>query len=193
MMPQIRMWTWKQIFRQGRSYLKAFAGGFLLAVPVTVTFLDRVAFVARVEGASMQPCLNPDRSQSPDVVLLNRWNVHSLDVQRGEIISLMSPRNPEQKMIKRVIALEGDIVRTMGYKNQYVKVPSGHCWIEGDHRGHSLDSNAFGPVSLGLMHARASHIVWPPSRWQRLQSFLPSDRQPLHGAEHMDPKTTLSL
>uniref|UniRef100_A0A8C4R829 Mitochondrial inner membrane protease subunit 2 n=1 Tax=Eptatretus burgeri TaxID=7764 RepID=A0A8C4R829_EPTBU len=104
-----------------------------------------------------------------------------------------SPRNPDQKMIKRVIALEGDIVRTMGYKKQYVKVPSGHCWIEGDHRGHSMDSNAFGPVSLGLMHARASHIVWPPSRWQRLQSSLPSDRRPLHDMEHMDPKYSLSL
>uniref|UniRef100_A0A8C4NCC0 Mitochondrial inner membrane protease subunit 2 n=1 Tax=Eptatretus burgeri TaxID=7764 RepID=A0A8C4NCC0_EPTBU len=68
-----------------RSYLKAFAGGFLFAVPVTVTFLDRVAFVARVQGASMQPCLNPNGSQCPDVVLLNRWNVHSLDVKMPSI------------------------------------------------------------------------------------------------------------
>ncbi|XP_010078525.1 PREDICTED: mitochondrial inner membrane protease subunit 2-like, partial [Pterocles gutturalis] len=56
-----------------------------------------------------------------------------------------SPRNPEQKIIKRVIALEGDIIKTIGYKKKYVKVPHGHIWVEGDHHGHSFDSNAFGP------------------------------------------------
>ena len=35
-------------------YFKAFCKGFFVAVPVAVTFLDRVACVARVEGASMQ-------------------------------------------------------------------------------------------------------------------------------------------
>lgn len=37
-----------------RRYAKAFCKGFFVAVPVAVTFLDRVACVARVEGASMQ-------------------------------------------------------------------------------------------------------------------------------------------
>ncbi|XP_048793968.1 mitochondrial inner membrane protease subunit 2 isoform X1 [Lagopus muta] len=90
-----------------------------------------------------------------------------------------SPRNPEQKIIKRVIALEGDIIKTIGYKKKYVKVPHGHIWVEGDHHGHSFDSNAFGPVSLGLLHARATHILWPPKRWQKLQPMLPPERKPL--------------
>jgi len=37
--------------------------------------------------------------------------------------------------------------RTIGYKKKYVRVPHGHIWVEGDHHGHSFDSNAFGPVS----------------------------------------------
>lgn len=41
----------------GKRYVKAFFKGFFVAVPVTVTFLDRVACVARVEGASMQVLL----------------------------------------------------------------------------------------------------------------------------------------
>ena len=40
--------------RAGRRYLRAFVSGFFVAVPVTVTVLDRLACVARVEGASMQ-------------------------------------------------------------------------------------------------------------------------------------------
>ncbi|XP_068257611.1 mitochondrial inner membrane protease subunit 2 isoform X3 [Nyctibius grandis] len=130
----------------GKRYIKAFFKGFFVGVPITVTFLDRVACVARVEGASMQPCLNPGGRQASDVVLLNHWSIRNYDVQRGDIVSLVSPRNPEQKIIKRVIALEGDIIKTIGYKKKYVKVPHGHIWVEGDHHGHSFDSNTFGPT-----------------------------------------------
>ncbi|XP_059511876.1 mitochondrial inner membrane protease subunit 2 isoform X2 [Myotis daubentonii] len=144
-----------------RRYFKAFCKGFFVAVPVAVTFLDRVACVARVEGASMQPSLNPGGSQSSDVVLLNHWKVRNLEVQRGDIVSLV----------------------TMGHKNRYVKVPRGHIWVEGDHHGHSFDSNSFGPVSLGLLHAHATHILWPPGRWQRLQSVLPPERLPVQSED----------
>ncbi|XP_026991931.1 mitochondrial inner membrane protease subunit 2 isoform X3 [Tachysurus fulvidraco] len=141
----------------GRKYVKAFVSGFFVAVPVTVTVLDRLAYVARVEGASMQPSLNPQGSLSSDVVLLNRWSVRNYEVQRGDIVSVV----------------------TLGYKNRYVRVPDGHLWIEGDHQGHSFDSNTFGPVSLGLLHGRASHIIWPPNRWQRIRPRVPNDRRPI--------------
>ncbi|XP_066505927.1 mitochondrial inner membrane protease subunit 2 isoform X1 [Hoplias malabaricus] len=129
----------------GRRYIRAFVSGFFVAVPVTVTVLDRLAYVARVDGASMQPSLNPEGSSAPDVVLLSRWSVRNYQVQRGDIVSVVSPKNPKQKIIKRVIALEGDFIKTLGYKNRYVRVPDGHLWIEGDHHGHSFDSNTFGP------------------------------------------------
>ncbi|XP_015252780.1 mitochondrial inner membrane protease subunit 2 [Cyprinodon tularosa] len=167
----------------GRRCIRAFISGFFVAVPVTVTVLDKLAYVARVEGASMQPFLNPDVGGQCDVVLLNRWSVRNYQVQRGDIVSVVSPKNPKQKIIKRVIGLEGDFIRTLGYKNQYVRVPDGHFWIEGDHRGHSLDSNSFGPVSVGLLHGRASHIIWPPNRWQRIKPSLPPNREPLNAEE----------
>nr|XP_031311069.1 mitochondrial inner membrane protease subunit 2 isoform X1 [Camelus dromedarius]XP_031311070.1 mitochondrial inner membrane protease subunit 2 isoform X1 [Camelus dromedarius]XP_031311071.1 mitochondrial inner membrane protease subunit 2 isoform X1 [Camelus dromedarius]XP_031311072.1 mitochondrial inner membrane protease subunit 2 isoform X1 [Camelus dromedarius] len=150
-----------------KRYLKAFCKGFFVAVPVAVTFLDRVACVARVEGASMQPSLNPGGSQSSDVVLLNHWKVRNFEVQRGDIVSLVSPKNPEQKIIKRVIALEGDIVKTIGHKNRYVKVPRGHIWVEGDHHGHSFDSNSFGPSEKAISQQERnasiveSHPMYP--------------------------------
>ncbi|XP_067420317.1 mitochondrial inner membrane protease subunit 2 isoform X5 [Emydura macquarii macquarii] len=73
----------------GRRYIKAFFRGFFIAVPVTVTFLDKVACVARVEGASMQPSLNPGGRQVSDIVLLNHWSVRNYEVQRGDIVSLV--------------------------------------------------------------------------------------------------------
>ncbi|XP_072856606.2 mitochondrial inner membrane protease subunit 2 isoform X2 [Pogona vitticeps] len=134
----------------GRRYIKSFVRGFFVAVPVTITFLDRVACIARVEGASMQPSLNPEETRICDIVLLNHWSIRNYEVQRGDIVSLVSPSNPEQKIIKRVIALEGDIIKTISYKKKYVKIPHGHVWVEGDHHGHSFDSNAFGPAICRL-------------------------------------------
>ncbi|XP_053487197.1 mitochondrial inner membrane protease subunit 2 isoform X2 [Ictalurus furcatus] len=155
----------------GRKYLKAFVSGFFVAVPVTVTVLDRLAYVARVEGASMQPSLNPQGALSSDVVLLNRWSVRNYEVQRGDIVSVVSPKNPKQKIIKRVIALEGDFIKTMGYKNRYVRVPDGHLWIEGDHHGHSFDSNTFGPVSK-QDSLSAGFTRTPP--WQSISHHMAS-------------------
>ncbi|KAF3706054.1 Mitochondrial inner membrane protease subunit 2 [Channa argus] len=73
----------------GRRYLRAFVSGFFVAVPVTVTVLDRIAYLARVEGASMQPFLNPEGGSESDVVLLNRWSVRNYQIERGDIVSVM--------------------------------------------------------------------------------------------------------
>lgn len=94
------------------------------------------------------------------------------------MVCLYSPREPKQRLIKRVIAFEGDVVRTLGYRKAFVKVPKGHCWVEGDHHAQSMDSNFFGPVPVALILGKASHIVWPPSRWGSLEPELPADRKP---------------
>ncbi|KAG8232391.1 hypothetical protein J437_LFUL012534 [Ladona fulva] len=159
--------------------LPIFFKSLLVGVPIGVTFFDTVGYVARVDGVSMQPSLNPD-TVNQDYVFLNRWAVRFYQVSRGEIISLTSPKDPGQMIIKRLVGIEGDVIQTLGYKKEYVKVPQGHCWVEGDHTGHTLDSNSFGPIALGLVTAKASCIVWPPSRWQRLKSELPSSRIPVN-------------
>ncbi|KAI4790588.1 hypothetical protein KUCAC02_034534 [Chaenocephalus aceratus] len=66
----------------GRRYMRAFFSGFFVAVPVTVTALDRLAYVAR-------PSLNPEGGSDCDVVLLNRWSVRNYEVQRGDVVSVM--------------------------------------------------------------------------------------------------------
>nr|CAI5867234.1 unnamed protein product [Callosobruchus analis] len=147
-------------------------------IPIGITIIDCVGYIARVDGISMQPALNPNKNQT-DYVFLNKWAVKSYEIQRGDIISLLSPKDPSQH-IKRVVGVEGDIIATLGYKNDIVRVPEGHCWIEGDHKGHSMDSNKFGPVALGLVTAKASCIVWPPSHWQFITPFLPASRAPLN-------------
>lgn len=156
--------------------LRAIAVG----IPIGITFVDCFGYVAKVEGVSMQPALNPESNGKSDFVFLSRWSSRSFCYNRGDMVSLVSPKDPSQKIIKRIIALEGDLVRTIGYKSRYIRIPEGHCWVEGDHTGHSLDSNFFGPVAIGLITAKALQIVWPPERWQRLESELPDERIPLN-------------
>ncbi|XP_043473918.1 mitochondrial inner membrane protease subunit 2-like [Leptopilina heterotoma] len=141
--------------------------------------LDTFGTIVRVDGKSMQPTLNPD-TNNVDFIFLNRWAIRNYDINRGDIITFVSPNAPDRHIIKRVVGLAGDVISTIGYKTEVVKVPNGYCWVEGDHTGFSLDSNSFGPIALSLLIGKATYIVWPPSRWQHLISVLPSHRTPLN-------------
>lgn len=54
----------------------------------------------------MQPALNPHIG-SEDYVFLSKWAVRDMYVERGDIISLTSPKDPKQKLIKRIVGLQG--------------------------------------------------------------------------------------
>ena len=78
-------------------------------------------------------------------------------------------------MIKRVICLEGDeVVNAPCRPGHTFVLGRGHCWVEGDNRANSVDSSShYGPVFTGLVLGKATHIIWPPRRWQRLAKKVP--------------------
>lgn len=160
--------------------VRHFFASILIGIPIGITFLNTVGYIAKVEGVSMQPTLNPDE-RHPDYVFLNRRAIRTQDIQRGDIVTVKSPKSPDQILIKRVIGLSGDIIRTHGYKKaDILQIPDDHCWVEGDHIGRSMDSNTFGPVSLELITAKATSIVWPPSRWQYLYPSMANHNFPIN-------------
>lgn len=83
--------------------------------------------------------------------------------QANHIASHRSPFDPEKWVVKRVIGVEGDTIRTREpYPHSLVKVPLGHIWVEGDSpTGETLDSNYYGPISTQLVAGRLTHIIWP--------------------------------
>ncbi|RCN28265.1 hypothetical protein ANCCAN_25994 [Ancylostoma caninum] len=93
--------------------------------------------------------------------------VHTSQELEMSLHSCESPREPDKIHIKRVTAVEGDLVRPK-HRNELLLVPKGCCWMESDNPVNANDSNIYGPVSRGLMKNRATHVIWPPSRWQRL-------------------------
>ncbi|BAT89285.1 hypothetical protein VIGAN_06020300 [Vigna angularis var. angularis] len=90
-----------------------------------------------------------------------------------------SPTNHKETHIKTIAALPGEWYGTH-HNNDVIKIPSGHCWVEGDNSASSIDSKSFGPIPLALIRGRVTHVVWPPQRigsvkstpQQRLSSVL---------------------
>ncbi|KAH6915023.1 peptidase S24/S26A/S26B/S26C [Coprinopsis sp. MPI-PUGE-AT-0042] len=133
----------------------------------TLIFLTNIFDIKVVNGRSMSPTLNPDWSLHRDVVILDRtvaWNPRSLN--RGDIVMLKSPLDPNYKLIKRIIAVEGDVVNTLPpHPRKQVVISEGHVWIEGDDHYNSDDSNIYGPVPLGLIESRLNGILYPFDRY----------------------------
>jgi hypothetical protein len=69
--------------------MRQFARQFLFSLPVGIAFTDLVASVVRVDGASMQPTLNPDGSGSCDWVLVDKFSVKIMHkYRRGDVVIL---------------------------------------------------------------------------------------------------------
>jgi len=147
------------------------------------TFTNLVGFPAAVNGKSMQPTLNPGHTRlgvlDSDWVWVNCWRARRYKMARGDLLVYTSPKDPEEYLIKRMIAGEGDVVHTEGrHSKAVVRVPQGHVWAEGDNWGNSVDSNMYGPVPKGLVSGVARTIIWPPSRMQVLEVSVPDMLKP---------------
>lgn len=125
---------------------------YLLGVPIAVTVHDEIASVYFVQGASMQPALNPFPDEGSDWVLANRFAGKRLWVRRGDVVVLKSPEEPHKMVIKRLMAMEGDVITTPGNHEGSVKVPKGFCWVEGDNRWGAVRASRVGL----LVQARGS-------------------------------------
>uniref|UniRef100_A0A453LBJ5 Mitochondrial inner membrane protease subunit 2 n=2 Tax=Triticinae TaxID=1648030 RepID=A0A453LBJ5_AEGTS len=86
-----------------------------------------------------------------------------------------TPVDHQRKAIKRVIGLPGDWISVPETK-EIRKIPEGHCWVEGDNGSVSRDSRTYGPVPLGLVQGRVTHVVWPPRKIGRVDKRVPEGR-----------------
>ena len=86
-----------------------------------------------------------------------------------------TPVDHGRKAIKRVIGLPGDWISVPETK-EIRKIPEGHCWLEGDNGSVSRDSRTYGPVPLGLVQGRVTHVVWPPRKIGRVDQRVPEGR-----------------
>ena len=103
----------------------------------------------------------PTLAESGEIVIEDSISVrlNPEKLQRGELVILKSPVEPQRIICKRIIGLAGDTVCVdptgqLAPSTEHVLVPKGHIWIVGDNAAESRDSRWYGPVPIALVHGR---------------------------------------
>lgn len=168
-----RVWDW----------VKSIGLALLLALGIRTAVVE--AFV--IPSGSMEPTL-----QVGDRLLGNKFWYWFTSPHRRDIVIFSPPESAHLAagaLIKRVIAVEGDVVEVrdgqvfvngtpsvepyLKERPQYTlpptPVPSGMLFVLGDNRNASYDSHAWGFVPLGNLKAKAFVRYWPLDRIGVLQ------------------------
>ncbi|KAM0938902.1 putative signal peptidase I [Dioscorea sansibarensis] len=149
---------------------------------IGVTISDRYMTVSAVRGSSMYPTFQTTPATFPgslkgDLVLAERFCLERYKFSLGDVIIFQAPDNHKKNLVKRLIALPGQWIQ-IPESSEMLKIPEGHCWVEGDNSACSLDSRSFGPIPLGLVKGRVTHVIWPPHRIGAIERKVSTGRTP---------------
>jgi len=140
-------------------------------------------FPTSVQGASMEPTFH-----TGDRIIVSRVSYKLHQINRGDVIILKSPKNPDIEYIKRVVGLPGETiffkggnvyingnllnesyisVKTNVWENGFSKenvpiiIPDDYLFIMGDNRTHSSDSREFGPIPISSVIGKDIFRYYP--------------------------------
>ncbi len=159
-----------------RSVVWELATTVLPAVLIALFINVYIAEAALVEdGPSMQPNL-----YRGDRVMMEKISYRFHLPRRGDVVIAERPEG-EIALIKRVVALPGEVVEVRGghvfidgakMEEPWVTdfggpdypptlIPPDHVFILGDNRPNSRDSRAIGPVSVDAIQGHVRFVYWP--------------------------------
>jgi signal peptidase I len=169
-----RVSRWRRVRTELGIWLRT-----LTSAGVYAAFIVTFGFqIARVEGRSMEPTLHDQ-----DRLVVNKlaYQLHNPAV--GDVVMLRHPSQPDQVLVKRIVAAPGDtvafehgVVLRNGevVEEEFVQddlrsdedrppvvVPEGCYFVLGDHRNNSSDSRTFGPVPAKYILGRIQLRWWP--------------------------------
>lgn len=167
---------------------------FVMDILETITFVGSMFIVVylfiltpnQVKGVSMEPTF-----YSGEYILTSKITYKFRPMQRGDVVILKSPKNPDIEYIKRVIGLPGDVIRiTNGnvYVNDILinepyisaitnlwdngcvvdnvpyKVKDDEFFVLGDNRPRSSDSREFCAVPIQNLVGVVFYRYFPANR-----------------------------
>lgn len=168
------------LFKTSNWAFELTKGIVIIAIILTlVNFFVVTVFV--VEGQSMEP-----NFYNGDSVLTNRISYLLSTPQRGDVVILKFPGDPEhKKYIKRIIGLPGEKIAikdgtvyindqkltesylpagTQTKPNMEKTLGANEYFVIGDNRGNSSDSRIWGPVEKSDLIGKAFFTFWPIDR-----------------------------
>ncbi len=160
------------------EWVRTIGLGLLLALVIRAAVVE--AFV--IPSGSMEPTL-----EIGDRLLASKFWFWLAEPHQQEIVIFTPPLGaglPSQTLIKRVIAVEGDVVEVKDgqvlvngrrLSEPYLKerpdyllpptrVPTGMLFVLGDNRNASYDSHVWGFVPRQALRAKAFFRYWPLAR-----------------------------
>lgn len=166
----------RQQQQQQKSVVRLIAEPLLIAVALAAGVRAAVS-IDSIPSASMMPAL-----QIGDHILVipYRWS----DPGRGDVIVFRSPADPSQLLVKRIIAVPGDLIDTRDGRVRIGErtiaepyllrqaasgaisaqlVPGDSYFVMGDNREDSLDSRRWGTLPRNLVVGRARMVLWSSS------------------------------
>lgn len=177
---------------------------FVMDILETVVFIGSMFIVVylfiltpnQVKGASMEPNFH-----TGDYILTSRVTYKFRKIERGDVVVLKSPKNPDIEYIKRVVGLPGDTVlisengdvsvnnnlftenyiaaKTNLWEGGCVKadvpyaVPDGEVFVMGDNRPRSSDSREFCSVPIQSLIGQVFYRYFPVDKMGSITNPLP--------------------
>uniref|UniRef100_A0AC35UD70 Mitochondrial inner membrane protease subunit 2 n=1 Tax=Rhabditophanes sp. KR3021 TaxID=114890 RepID=A0AC35UD70_9BILA len=125
---------------------------------------EKIGAPVIVHGDSMEPTLHGKRERTCDIVWINKMRQN---YSKNEVVVCRNPREKEECVIKRISHVEKEFVPIP--KPPYkLQIEPNQFFLHSDNAAVGIDSRVFGPVPKSLIIGKASAIIWPPGRWQRL-------------------------
>jgi signal peptidase I len=171
-----------------KHYLKYLLINILIAAVVSIFLVTYVASAYKIEGNSMERAI-----KDQERVIISRLGVKN-NINRYDIVVLYKPDEPKKSIIKRVIALPGEIIEIRqgdvyidgrrlpepylpGEKDimfrsinmKPLRVQEDRYFVIGDNRTVSQDSRFFGPVPEKYIYGKTLLRYWPFSRFGKVE------------------------
>jgi len=177
---------------------------FVMDILETVVFIGSMFIVVylfiitpnQVKGASMEPNFH-----TGDYILTSRITYKFRRIERGDVVVLKSPKNPDIEYIKRVIGLPGDTLLISSNGNVMINnnlltenyiatttnlweggcikadvpyiVPNDEVFVMGDNRPRSSDSREFCSVPIQSLIGQVFYRYFPAEKIGRITNPLP--------------------
>lgn len=156
-----------------KSVARLIAEPLLIAVVLAAGVRAAVS-VYSIPSASMMPSLLPG---DHILVVPYRWS----EPRRGDVIVFRSPIESSELMVKRIIALPGDLIDSRDHRVRIGEhaiaepylldqaatdsipaqlVPADSFFVMGDNRENSLDSRRWGTLPRNLVVGRVRLVLW---------------------------------